>query len=170
MDEIDSYTQLIQAEKGQLRLKLMEFGTLELLERIKNQYMGHEEAKGKVIELDSRCEDVIMLSDAVILSRILGNMIKNALEAIKDGEIVTLSCVKNGEKVRISVQNPGVIPREVQLQIFQRSFSTKGTGRGLGTYSIKLLSEEFLKGKAGFTSSGPEGTTFFVDYPVSLEQ
>lgn len=40
------------------------------------------------------------------------------------------------------------MPRTSQLQIFQRSFSTKGKGRGLGTYSIKLLTERYLKGTA----------------------
>jgi sensor histidine kinase regulating citrate/malate metabolism len=52
------------------------------------------------------------------------------------------------------------MPPEVQLQIFQRSFSTKGKGRGVGTYSMKLLTERYLGGKLAFTSAAGEGTTF----------
>ena len=52
------------------------------------------------------------------------------------------------------------------MQIFKRSFSTKGKGRGLGTYSVRLLAENYLKGKAGFISNEKEGTIFFVDLPV----
>jgi sensor histidine kinase regulating citrate/malate metabolism len=58
------------------------------------------------------------------------------------------------------------MPREVQLQVFQRSFSTKArSGRGIGTYSIKLFVERYLKGTVGFTSDEPGGTTFTVTLP-----
>ena len=57
----------------------------------------------------------------------------------------------------------------IRLQIFQRSFSTKGAGRGLGTYSVKLLSERYLKGAVGFRSTHAEGTRFFARYPKRLQ-
>ena len=60
-----------------------------------------------------------------------------------------------------TVHNPEVMPKEVQLQVFQRSFSTKGeAGRGIGTYSMKLFGERYLGGKVAFVSSSSEGTTF----------
>ncbi len=52
--------------------------------------------------------------------------------------------------------------------MFQRSFTTKGEGRGLGTYSMKLLSERYLNGRVEFTSSPEHGTTFTAVYPVTL--
>jgi sensor histidine kinase regulating citrate/malate metabolism len=58
----------------------------------------------------------------------------------------------------------------VQLQIFQRSFSTKGeNGRGIGAYSVKLFGEGYLKGKVAFSSSDPEGTVFSLSLPDSPE-
>jgi CheY-like chemotaxis protein len=54
---------------------------------------------------------------------------------------------------------------DVQLQIFQRSFSTKGSGRGLGTYSIKLLAERYSKGRVSFATSPEEGTVFSAACP-----
>ena len=66
----------------------------------------------------------------------------------------------------ISVHNDGVIPREVQLQIFQRSFSTKGgEGRGVGTYSVRLFTENYLRGRVGFHSIEGSGTTFGLTLP-----
>ena len=60
------------------------------------------------------------------------------------------------------------MPDEVQLQLFQRSFSTKGqTGRGIGTYSMKLLGERYLGGRVEFISRHPEGTTFTLSLPKS---
>jgi sensor histidine kinase regulating citrate/malate metabolism len=64
------------------------------------------------------------------------------------------------------VHNDAPIPREVRLQIFQRAFSTKGPGRGLGTYSMKLLSQRYLGGDVSFTSSEEGGTTFKARYPL----
>jgi sensor histidine kinase regulating citrate/malate metabolism len=49
------------------------------------------------------------------------------------------------------------------MQLFQRSFSTKGNGRGIGTYSIKLLTENYLKGKVSFFSNEEEGTVFSIE-------
>jgi signal transduction histidine kinase len=51
----------------------------------------------------------------------------------------------------------------------ERSFSTKGgRGRGLGTYSVRLLTERHLGGQVDFRSVPEEGTTFFVRLPRSI--
>jgi len=67
------------------------------------------------------------------------------------------------------VHNAAVMLPTVQLQIFSRSFSTKGNGRGLGTYSIKLISEKYLRGHVAFVSNANEGTQFTVRYPRDVE-
>ena len=54
----------------------------------------------------------------------------------------------------------------MQQQIFQRSFSTKnGEGRGIGTYSVKLLVERYLEGSVEFVSDDAHGTVFTVIVP-----
>jgi sensor histidine kinase regulating citrate/malate metabolism len=53
----------------------------------------------------------------------------------------------------------------IQLQLFQRSFSTKGAGRGIGTYSIKMFTEKHLGGQVRFDSFEPVGTIFQVMLP-----
>ncbi|MCC7317948.1 MAG: hypothetical protein IT219_05405, partial [Bacteroidales bacterium] len=65
----------------------------------------------------------------------------------------------------IWVKNETLIPREVQLQIFQRSFSTKDQARGIGTYSIKMFTEQYLKGKVSFVSTEDTKTVFSVFLP-----
>ncbi len=64
------------------------------------------------------------------------------------------------------VHNAGEIPRSSQSQIFQRSFTTKGEGRGLGTYGSKLLIDRYLSGRIGFESTAAFGTTFAVSLPA----
>jgi len=110
-----------------------------------------------------------MVSDRVLLLRVLCNLVKNALEASRAGETVTIGCAKQDGQIEFWVHNAGAMPRDVQLQVFQRSFSTKGQGRGLGTYSIKLLTERYLQGHVSFATSPEAGTTFRVRYPLMLE-
>jgi len=60
----------------------------------------------------------------------------------------------------------GNMPRNIQLQVFQRSFSTKNvSGRGLGTYSMKLLGERYLGGIVDFRCDNGE-TTFHLKLPL----
>lgn len=58
------------------------------------------------------------------------------------------------------------MPREVQLQVFKRSFSTKGEGCGLGSYSVNLLTQRYIQGWVWFTSDEAEGTTFRMWVPL----
>ena len=95
-------------------------------------------------------------------------MIKNALESSNEGDKVTAGSRINENEIEFYIHNNVFMPDEVQLQIFQRSFSTKGTGRGLGTYSIKLLSEKYLRGKVLFESSEGNGTTFYARFPLQI--
>ena len=90
-------------------------------------------------------------------------MVKNALEATAPGGSITLMAKRSGDKFRISVHNQAFMTPEVEMKVFMRSFSTKGVQRGLGTYSMKILGEQYLGGKVNFTTDVSEGTTFFID-------
>jgi len=94
------------------------------------------------------------------------NMAKNALEAITNGEEVILKAATSGGKIIFSTYNPGHIPEDIQLQIFHRTFSTKGENRGLGTYSMKMHAEKYLNGKIYFRSNTGKGTTFYCELPL----
>ncbi len=77
-----------------------------------------------------------------------------------------MSGKESADRITFTVHNPGVMPEEVQLQLFQRSFSTKADeGRGIGTYSVKLFGERYLKGQVSFVSRAPDGTTFQLSVP-----
>lgn len=94
-------------------------------------------------------------------------MLKNALEASLLNSKVTLSVVKNESSALFSVHNNSYIDADTQLQLFKRSFTTKGVGRGLGTYSMKLFGEKYLKGSVWFESKQDLGTTFYIELPIT---
>jgi len=165
IDEILAQRQLSAAENEELVPEKKLIQTSTIATDVLRTYRNHLVAEGRHVQLDPGIVDVELHTDPVILRRVIGNMIKNALEASKPGQAVTLGCDHQDGWVRFWVHNPKVMPRHIQLQIFQRSFSTKGTGRGLGTYSMKLLSERYLDGRVSFASEEGMGTIFMAYYP-----
>ncbi len=165
LDEIDGQRTLVRAESGDLVLTPERLRTRQLLQEAVELYSHHPVSHERHLRVDPDAEDIAVTSDRTLLLRVLCNLIKNALEACRADQTVTVGCHQPAGAVEFWVHNPGVMPRGVQLQIFQRSFSTKGVGRGLGTYSIKLLTERYLHGRVSFTSTADQGTTFKVQYP-----
>ncbi len=163
IDEIKAQKQIIQAEMGDLSVNIKEIKIDSLLENVYHKIRFHKVSSSKRIKIENHAPTEIIHTDDVLLTRILINMAKNALEATNNSGAITLSAQQSNGQLRFSVHNQSYIPKSTQLQIFKRSFSTKGKGRGLGTYSMKLLGENFLKGKVDFFSTEKEGTTFFID-------
>jgi K+-sensing histidine kinase KdpD len=165
IEEINQYRQLRAAEEGDIHVKSEEVNSIEFLSSSISLISSHETGQNKLILIADNSYDIIFNTDKTLLQRIIINLLKNALEATVKGGTVMTGVENRGDKVRFWVSNEGVIPHNIQMQIFKRSFSTKGKGRGLGTYSIKLLAENYLRGNAGFTSNKMNGTIFYVDLP-----
>ncbi len=164
-EEIASHRDLIAAETDGLQVVPRKVRSLELVRKVVETHRAH--AAGRRLKIDPASADVEFTTDPGVVSRVLGNMIKNAVEASEADGTVTVGCEADDGEVRFWVHNDGVMPRDVQLQVFQRSFSTKGAGRGLGTYSMKLLTEKYLNGRVEFISSDGEGTVFRACYPLN---
>lgn len=170
VDEITSQRQLLQAEKNDLALSISEVNSISLISDVSGYYKSHYVADGKHIIINNHDISIDFQTDEALAKRVIGNILKNALEASPMDATITVNTFEDSDEfIIISVNNPTVMPREIQLQMFQRSFSTKGTGRGLGTYSMKLLMEKYLKGKITFTSNETEGTTFFAAFPKTIK-
>ena len=126
----------------------------------------HRAIHGKTLEEQWPEKDVKLKTDALLVSRVLGNMIINALEASDEGDTVRLTTRVAPAHITWEVWNRGFIPADIQKRVFQRHFSTKANfGRGLGTFSMKLFGERYLKGKVSFTSTEADGTTFRFELP-----
>jgi signal transduction histidine kinase len=169
MEEINAQKALSSAETGDLTVEVDTVRSDDLLKEVIGLYEYHAVARDRRLQLHPDAETVQFTTDPTLVRRVLANMTKNALEASFAGQTVTLGAVRREDEIDLWVHNRGVMPRDSQLQVFQRSFSTKGKGRGLGTYSIRLLTERYLKGRTSFTSKEGEGTTFFVTLPLQLD-
>jgi nitrogen fixation/metabolism regulation signal transduction histidine kinase len=168
IDEIKSQRDLLSAENNELMVNRDTCNSLELISDVIVLYANHQTAEEKKIIVDQNSDNIDFITDKILLKRVLGNMIKNALESSTNGDKVTAGTRFKDNEIEFFIHNNAFMPEDVQLQIFQRSFSTKGTGRGLGTYSMKLLSERYLQGKVLFESSEENGTTFYARFPQQI--
>ncbi len=166
--ELASQRDLAAAEVGELIVDTGPCEVRSLLAALAGVYRAHDAAQGRGLVLDPSSPQVAIVSSRVLLTRVVGNMIKNALEAERRGATVTLGCAREPDGgASVWVRNPSAMPREVQLQVFQRSFSTKDPSRGLGAYGMRLLSERYLGGRVSFTSDPERGTEFRLVLPPS---
>jgi len=107
-----------------------------------------------------------------MLEQILVNLICNARDAMPSGGTITLRARaaqpdEAGEGPRLEVEDTGCgIPEELQDQVFQPFFTTKGSGAGtgLGLVSTKSLLEK-MGGAISFISVPGVGTLFRLRLP-----
>lgn len=169
IEEICAQRMLTAAENGELQVTVHPVETLDILFRVIRQFHSFSWAKNKRLLVDEAAEHVSLETDPVLLRRVLVNLTKNALEASEEGETVTLSSFEKDGRIGFTIHNRAVMSEDVQLQVFARSFSTKGSGRGLGTYSIKLITERYLQGEVQFVSNEKQGTLFTAVYPKQID-
>lgn len=163
-DEVSSQKELLAAESNELEVKKQKVDPAVLARQTAEIYRLRFPDHRIVVRKPGHT--VTLNTDSRLLQRVLGNMLLNALEASNPEQTVTIATRIVNDCVAFRVHNPTSLSKENQLQLFQRSFSTKGQGRGLGTYSMKLLTERYLNGWISVDSSPENGTTFTATYPL----
>lgn len=110
----------------------------------------------------------LVLGDSVGFQQAFLNLLKNAIEATPTGGKIQLSTDFEKEHILIHISDSGPgIPENIQKQIFHRFFTTKkqnGSGIGLAL-AHSIITEQ--GGKIWFTTTRGQGTTFYIQLPVS---
>jgi signal transduction histidine kinase len=164
--EVALHRVIVQAEQGNLVTHPEPLKANPFLEGLLLALEGHGALNGKALAVDPLPPEDGFICDPALLRRVLTNMLVNALEASTVGATVRITFSQEKAGPRFQVHNPGWIVPEVGNSIFHRSFSTKAAkGRGLGTYIMKLLGENYLRGAVNFRSSEGEGTCFWIQLP-----
>lgn len=141
----------------------------EINKDVEKLLSSHVAAKGVIFRVSQECDDCVLNTDKLLVGRVLANMLINAFEASPEGGLVKFITRRTEDNITWDVWNDSWIPGHIQARIFQRYFSTKiDAGRGLGTFSMKLVGESYLQGAVRFSSSKDEGTVFHFSLPVRL--
>lgn len=105
-------------------------------------------------------------SDPTLISRILTNLITNAIQAMLNGGKLLIGAYRVGGNAEVEVTDTGVgIPEHIKDKLFTPMFTTKAKGQGLGLAVVKRLVEA-LNGTVGFESEEGKGAKFIIQLPL----
>lgn len=160
----DSLFDLVRLDSGKIRLKLEEVRLDKLLRDLELQHRPMAEAKG--LRLLVHAVPGTVVSDPILLQRVVGNLISNAVKYTDAGGVL-VAVRMNGRVPRIEIWDTGVgIAPAHQREIFREFFKVpahSGTedGFGLGLYIVARLSH-ILGHPLQMASRPGRGTVFRV--------
>lgn len=114
-------------------------------------------------------KEINTLFDRAQLTRIVTNLVKNAIQAIPENQetksvVVNLSRIEKHFELKISDNGTGISAENAAF-IFEPKFTTKNSGMGLGLAIIKNIIENY-NGTITFETQERIGTTFIVTLPI----
>ena len=169
MDEIQRLRVLHMAENGGLVVTKAAFLAGELLRAVVARYADETAARRLEVSVIDGLGGVPVMSERDLLHVVLCDVFQNAVEASGRGDRVSLSCEAGDGEIVFRVVNPAVLADEVSAHLFERSFTTRGAGKGVGAYRAKLLCERYLDGKISVLSQVPGGTVVSVALRIASE-
>ncbi len=122
----------------------------------------------KVINTTS--EGLTLKIDKNKIERVFINFVKNSIDAMPNGGIITLSCTQKDGRVEITFADTGTgISEEIMPKIFSPLFTTKAQGMGFGLSICKRMVEAHGGTITVETELG-KGTVFKVTLPIETKQ
>jgi len=166
LEQIDRSLTLHRIETGGYILEPRPVDLTALVLQVAGDLDALTAALGVRLLVETWPRPVVASGDALLCRTMLGNLMKNAVEASPRGGEVLVGLKAVGGRAVVFVRNAGVVPREQRAEFFAKHpGSAKPGGAGLGTDSARL-SAEAQHGDIGLESAEMEGTTITVRLPL----
>jgi len=130
-----------------------------------------EETTRRGVEVNWRLQEGLpaIPANRYQIQQVFSNLMQNAVQAMQDGGVLTVTTEAGVNHVRISIADTGAgIPEYNRRQIFKPFFTTKASGSGLGLAIASQIVAQH-NGTMSFESAEGRGTTFDVRLPLSRE-
>lgn len=118
---------------------------------------------GAECTFSERSEDTLIYADEAQMSRLLINLIRNALQAGATRIGITAEVDADSQTLIRMSNNGAAIPRESQEQIFIPFYTTKSQGSGIGL-SLSRQIMQAHNGAIDLTHSDADGTEFLLTF------
>lgn len=120
-------------------------------------------------------EDIEIYGEKNKLDRVIGNVIKNSIDAYMENDIkgiITVFSKIIDDNCVIGIQDEaGGISDEVAKTMFKEMKTTKAeTGTGFGLYYSNTIIESSFNGKMSFETEQGKGTIFYISIPMIKEE
>jgi len=133
-----------------------------------------QRAQDKGIELRIRASDLTVQSDPVMLERLLGNLVENAVKYTHRGGVLVAARAR-GARVRIDIVDTGIGIASADLgRVFDEFYQVDNPGRdrsrglGIGLSIVRRLSQ-LLDHPVRVRSRPGRGTRFQVELPAATQ-
>lgn len=160
----------LDTAQADIQQKVPDLKSLAVKNLLKKVINGFEpKAQSREVVLSNQCDDGFILTDNVMLQRVLGNLLDNALKAAKRS--VKLSAHQDDENWVFTIEDDGQGIAETDVgRIFdsyvtlQDPVSSPEGGYGLGLYVVKEFTR-LLGGEIHVESRLGKGSLFTVSIP-----
>jgi signal transduction histidine kinase/ActR/RegA family two-component response regulator len=167
---LNSLLDISKLDAGVVRPEIGSVDLAMLLDRVNDEHQPIARLTGNLLRV--RPTDVVVLSDAAMLHRILANLISNALRYTVDGRVL-VGVRRRSHSVQIEVYDngPGIPPESLEdifLEFHQlrNPERDRRKGLGLGLAIVKRLAE-LLQHGIEVRSTVSRGSRFTVTLPLS---
>ncbi|QGY39561.1 HAMP domain-containing protein [Pseudodesulfovibrio cashew] len=147
LDMISNQLDIFKMEKGIYTLSTSRVDLIEIVCGLEEEFAPLLEKGGVELGIDLDGREVVgdeffpVTGEAALLRTMLRNLMQNAIEASRPGDLVTVSFESVGDG-RVHVTNPVAVPAEIRRRFFDK-YVTRGkeNGTGLGTYFAALVAK-----------------------------
>jgi signal transduction histidine kinase len=164
----DGLLDVSKLDAGVVRPSVAPLPVQQILDRMDVAYAGAARIKG--LELRVRPSPAWVLSDRVLLERIVGNLVGNAIRYTRQGAVL-VGCRQGATGLRIVVVDTGIgIPADQQQRVFEEFYqldsagAARGEGLGLGLSIVSRLAA-LLQHRVQLKSNVGRGSCFSVELP-----
>jgi len=159
-------------DSGVIKPEVRNFKLDEVFDRLRGEFAAEAAAKG--LRLSIAHTPHVVASDAMLLERVMRNLVSNAVRYTPAGEIA-VTATPAGGTLRIAVRDTGIgIRPEHQQRIFEEFFQlgnparTSRKGLGLGLSIVQRLCG-LLGYSIGLASEYGKGSAFSFDVPLGVK-
>ncbi len=171
IEEVDSLMKLLSEFTNFARLpemKPVKENIRTIIESSAGLFIGHENV---TINVDIPDNIPLVFIDKSLIKRALGNLIQNAIDAVRDNGMIDIKAeyINNvtPDIVRITVSDNGPGVKEEDLErVFEPGFSRKPSGSGLGLAIVEKIVLEH-QGRIFCKSEPDKGSDFIIELPVN---
>ncbi len=158
-----------------IKIVLEQVDMVKLLNDILKAHKPLAEIKHIKLKLTKDIDTLVITSDKLYLSRIIENLLSNALKFSEHDSVIEVKIVMCGDdyfQIEVLDQGPGILEEEMKL-LFQKYqiLSARPTGgessTGLGLSIVKTLVDK-IGGEVSCSSKMGEGAKFTVKIPIEI--
>lgn len=172
VEELD-YIRSSKFDEQHYEIKKEQVSLDKLLIRILSEFQVQIDQERRDVNINIAPDANSLVTDLAKLSRILFNLINNALKYSDSGTAISISSKRENNNIILKISDEGIgIPESEQQKIFNRLYRVEESrnmttgGHGLGLYIAKDLTQR-LGGKILVSSQESVGSTFIINLPVN---